>query len=111
MERRATLVSEAYFRHPEFEREVEPSHPKLVGGNLGYEVEAILQHRGKGAQRQYLVSWKWYDLSEASWKLESHLANAPDLLADFLYCIKAEEESTQTKGVVPSAKNACGELP
>ena len=41
----------AYIRHPEFEREVEPPPPVLVDGELEYEVEAILCHRGKGAQR------------------------------------------------------------
>ena len=65
-----------------------------MDGNLEYEVEAILRHRGKGAQRQYLVSWKGYDLLEATWEPESHLANAPNVLADYLHHIKAEEHST-----------------
>ena len=56
----------AYIRHPEFEREIEPPPPELVDGTLEYEVEAILRHQGKGARRQYLVSWKGYDLSEAT---------------------------------------------
>ena len=81
----------AYIRHPEFERVVEPPPPELVGGNLEYEVKAILRHWGKGARRQYLVSWKGYDLSEATWEPELHLANAPDVLADYLCRIKAEE--------------------
>ena len=54
----------SYIRHIEFEREVEPPPPQLVDWNLENEVEAILRHRGKGARRQYLVSWKGYDLSE-----------------------------------------------
>ena len=58
----------AYIRHPEFEQEVEPPPPKLVDGNLEYEVKAILRHWGKGARCQYLVSWKGYDLSEATWE-------------------------------------------
>ena len=101
----------AYIRHPEFEREVEPPPPELVDGNLEYEVEAILRHRGKGARRQYLVSWKGYDLSEATWEPESHLANAPDVLADYLHHVKAEEQSTRTRGAVTSAEGACGDLP
>ena len=52
--------SKAYIQHPKFEREVEPPPPELVYGNPEYEVEAILQHRGKGPKRQYLVSWKGY---------------------------------------------------
>ena len=82
-----------------------------MDGNLEYEVEAILRYQGKGARRQYLVSWKGYDLLEASWEPESHLANAPNFLADYLYHIKAKEQSTRTIGTVTSAKGACGELP
>ena len=82
-----------------------------MDGNLEYEVEAILRHRGKGARRQYLVSWKGYDLSEATWEPESHLANAPDVLADYLRRVKTEEQSTRTRGAVTSAEGACGDLP
>ena len=102
---------EAYIRHPECEREVEPPPPKLVDGNLEYEVDAILRHQGKGAQRQYLVFWKGYDLLEATWEPESHLANAPDVLVDYLHHVKAEEKSMQTRGAVTSAEGACGDLP
>ena len=55
-----------------------------MDGELEYEVEAILRHRGKGAQHKYLILWKGYPLSEATWDLESHLLNAPDILADYL---------------------------
>ena len=55
-----------------------------MDGELEYEVEAILHHRGKGAQRRYLILWKGYPLSEAIWEPESHLLNAPDILADYL---------------------------
>ena len=101
----------AHIQHPKFECEVEPPPPKLVYGNLEYAAEAILRHRGKGVRCQYLVSWKGYDYLEATWKPESHLTNASDILADYLYCVNAEEQSTQTKGVVNSAKGACGQLP
>ena len=82
-----------------------------MDGNLGYEVEVILRHRGKGARHQYLVSWKGYDLSEATWEPESHLANAPNVLVDYLHYIKAEEQSMWTRGAVSNAEGACGELP
>ena len=74
----------AYIRHPEFEREVEPPPTVLVDGELEYEVEAILRHCGKGAQRRYLILWKGYPLSEATWEPESHLLNALDILVDYL---------------------------
>ena len=73
----------AYIRHLEFEREVEPP-PVLVDGEMEYEVETILCHRGKGAQHRYLILWKGYPLSEATWQPESHLLNAPDIFVDYL---------------------------
>ena len=74
----------AYIRHPEYEWEVEPPPPVLVDGELEYEVEAIFHDCGKGAQRRYLILWKGYPLSEATWEPESHLLNAPDILAGYL---------------------------
>ena len=73
-----------YHRSDEFLREVEPPPPELVEGELEYEVEAIARHRGTGAQRRYLVIWKGYPLSEATWEPESNLLHAPDVLADYL---------------------------
>ena len=100
----------AYIRHPDFEREVEPPPPELVDGNLEYEVEAILRHRGKGARRQYLVSWKGYDLSKATWEPESHLTNAPDVLADYLRRVKMLEQSTRTRGAITNAEGVGEDL-
>ena len=74
----------AYIRHLDFEREVEPPPPVLVDGELEYDVEAILHHRGKGAQHKYIILWKGYPLLEATWELESHLLNAPDILTSYL---------------------------
>ena len=101
----------AYIRHPKFKREVDPPPPVLVDGNLEYEVEAILRHRGKGARRQYLVLWKGYDLSEATWEPESHLANAPDILADYLCCVQTSERSTRNRGATIIAEGAGEDLP
>ena len=83
----------------------------LVDRNLEYEVEGILRHRGKGAQRQYLVSWKRYDLSEATWEPELHLANAPDTLADYLHCVQTSERSTRNRGATIITDDAGEDLP
>ena len=90
----------AYIRHPEFEREVEPPPPELVDGNLEYEVEAILRHKGKGARRHYLVLWKGYPLSEATWEPESHLLNAPDILADYLHRVDKSRSTRRNQATV-----------
>ena len=79
-----------YIRSEEFLREVEPPPPELVEGHLEYEVEQILRHKGKGARRRYLVSWKGYPLTEASWEPESCLQHAPDILADYLRRVHPE---------------------
>ena len=81
-----------YIRHPEFEREEEPPPLVLVDGDLEYEVEAILWHRSTGAQRRYLVVWKGYPLTEATWEPESHLVNAPEILVDYLCHVAAQRQ-------------------
>ena len=44
-----------------------PNHtdppPDLIDGENEYEVEAILAHRKRGRQMQYLVKWRGYDPS------------------------------------------------
>ena len=78
-----------YIRSEEFLREVEPPPLVLVGDTVEYEVEGILRHQGKGARRRYLVLWKGYPLHEATWEPESHLANAPNILEEYLRHVSA----------------------
>ena len=73
-----------YRRSEEFVREVEPPPPELVEASLEYEVEAIIQHRGTGSHRRYLVLWKGYPLTKATWELESSLLHANKILAEYL---------------------------
>ena len=75
-----------FHRSREFERadQEESPPPIAVDGHEEYEVEAILRHKGKGARRLYLVLWKGYPITEASWEPESHLRNAPQVLEDYL---------------------------
>ena len=64
----------------------------VADGEEEYEVEAILKHKGKGAQRLYLVMWKGYPITEASWEPESHLRNPLLILEDYLRCIRVEDQ-------------------
>ena len=64
----------------------------MVDGEEEYEVEAILKHKGKGARRLYLVMWKVYPITEASWEPEVHLQNAPLILEDFLHYVGAKDQ-------------------
>ena len=87
-----------YLRSDEFVREVEPPPPDLVEGTLEYEVEGILRDKGKGARRRYLVLWKGYPLSEATWEPEEHLSNAQPILEDYLRRVSVLQARTRTRG-------------
>ena len=56
----------------------------MVEWHEEYEVEAILRHKGKGARCLYQVLWKGFPIIEASWEPESHLANALQVLEEYL---------------------------
>jgi molybdopterin-guanine dinucleotide biosynthesis protein len=47
--------------------------PVLVDGFEEYEVEQILVQRRSRNQTQYLVKWKNYPVSDASWEPHSNL--------------------------------------
>ena len=48
-----------------------------------FEVKAILEARGTGSKRQYLVEWEGYPLWEATWQSASDIAGARDALEQF----------------------------
>ena len=91
-----------YIHSEEFLREVEPPPPILVGDTLEYEVEGLLWHQGSGARCRYLVLWKGYPLTEATWEPESHLTNAPDILEEYLCQVEARNRGKRRSGGVPS---------
>ena len=53
-------------RSKEFEREERPPSLMVVNGEEEYEVEVVLNHKGKGTRCLYLVMWKGYPIIEAS---------------------------------------------
>ena len=69
-----------------------PPSPIMVEGHEEYEVEAILRHKGKGARRLYQVLWKGFPITKASWEPESHLANAPQVLEEYLRRVAVEDK-------------------
>jgi len=56
--------------------------PIIVNNEEEYEVEQILDKRTRYGKTQYLIKWKGYPLSEASWEPEEYL-NCPELLKEF----------------------------
>ena len=57
--------------------------PIIVNDQQEFEVEAILDSRLIHRQGQYLVHWKRFATSEATWEPASHLINSPELIAEF----------------------------
>jgi len=64
-----------------FGRNQEPP-PITINDEEEYEVEQILDKRKHYGKVQYLIKWKGYPLSEASWEPEENL-NCPELLKEF----------------------------
>ena len=87
-----------YLRSEEFVREVQPPPPDLVEGVLEYEAEGILRHKGKGAQRRYLVLWKGYPVTEATWEPAVNLEHAPEVLEEYLHRVHQLENWARTRG-------------
>src|SRR6202008_4940954 len=58
--------------------------PDIINGEPEYEVERILDERitGRARRHEYLVLWKGYPLSDASWEPASGV-HAPDLVREF----------------------------
>ena len=48
-----------------------------------YEVDQILDSRVHRRQLQYLVLWRGYPISEATWEPSRHLRNAAEVVRDF----------------------------
>ena len=56
--------------------------PKLIEGQLEWEVEEILNSRRHRGKLQYLIKWKGYSDAHNSWEPKENV-NAPELLAAY----------------------------
>ena len=54
--------------------------PDIVDGEEVYQVETILKHRRRGQGYQYLIKWKGYPITGASWEPKSAFSDDGDLL-------------------------------
>ncbi len=70
-----------------------PSSDPIILGDAGeFEVDRIVRHRergrGRGRVSEFLVLWKGFDLSSATWEPEGNLTNAPERLAEYWASVK-----------------------
>ena len=70
-------ISEIPGRHPS------PPPPIQLSTGEEYEVDQILDSRLFRRQLQYLVLWKGYPISEATWEPTHHLKHGPDIVRAF----------------------------
>ena len=57
----------------------------MLDGEEEQEIEQVLTHADKrGARREYYVSWKGQGLEENCWWADTQLANAADVVQDYL---------------------------
>ncbi|KAL3686374.1 hypothetical protein R1sor_008948 [Riccia sorocarpa] len=68
-------------KQPERRQALRPAPDVKSGEN---EVEAIIRSRKRRNVMEYLVKWKGFHISEATWLREADLANAKTILRDFL---------------------------
>lgn len=68
-----------------------PTETKTTDSSNVYEVEKIIDHRGSGPTRQYLIKWKHYPSSQNTWEPASHIRSVA--------CIKKYFSSLEGKSV------------
>ena len=80
-----------------------------------YEVERILAQQSRGRSVRYLVLWKGYPYTEATWEEGKNLEGATDALKTFRELHRTAEHKKNTRGrsrrgasVVPPADRLVG---
>lgn len=60
-----------------------PSRKSLEFSDEEYEVEELLEHRGRKPNREFLVRWKNFSHKNDSWEKQKHLS-CPKVLKEYL---------------------------
>jgi hypothetical protein len=68
--------------HDPFKRTHEKPDPVYVDANK-YKIKQIINVKGSGRAKQYLVRWKGYSEEDDSWLKPADLQNAKEAIADF----------------------------
>jgi transposase InsO family protein len=92
-----------------FPRDVPPDQMKLVSNTemldaeQRYEVEAVVNHRGRKGAYEYLVHWKGFNRSEDTWETPAQF----DSMAMIEQYWKRRKGSTREKVVSPILEGIC----
>jgi len=78
----ASLLS-SYRETPEHGPNFSRPPPELIGTEEEYEIETIINHRGKSGRRHYLVHWKGYSDGERTWESEGQFHHAKAILREY----------------------------
>lgn len=82
-----SLLKKIHYRPTRFQQDDPPEPPIVIHDQEEYEVEEILdkeeRKRGKGISIKYLVKWKGYPLSDATWEPLSNLENAKEAIKEY----------------------------
>jgi len=69
------------------QQKVPPPPPVIIGNELEYEVQSIINSRwrnyGRKKRLEYKVQWKNYDKSHDSWEPKNNLSHCADLIEEF----------------------------
>ena len=57
--------------------------PELLKGEEVYKVESIIKHRRRGLGYQYLLKWKGYPITDATWETELAFSDDGDMLVAY----------------------------
>lgn len=74
--------------------------------NLYFDVMKILDHRGDGEKREFLIHWKGYSPSESTWEPEIHLDNCYNMLQN--YCTAQKIPFSKIEGIVGASSKMDG---
>ena len=80
---------------------VPPSHIKVVSDDIAlsdevYEVESILDHKGRPGNYQYLIKWKGYSDAHNTWEPQDNL-NAERVLAEYWKMRKQAQQGAKVQ--------------
>ena len=72
-------------------------------GQPAYVVERVLAQQGKGRNARYLVLWKGYPYSEATWEPAASLTQAQQAIYDYTRMVSADPRAGRRRGRGPGA--------